>query len=95
MPRHHRSRRNPLSSTIENVDQILNRQSPTISDAFEGFAEFQSLFRMHADESAIGFREFLSIRLNRGRFENLGDIFVSCDSFQSQFRLPGGLSGLC
>ncbi len=49
---------------------------------------------MDADEAAIGFREVLSLNGHRLAVEKLGHVFVGRDSFELQFRIPCGLSGL-
>ena len=48
---------------------------------------------MNADEAAIGICELLPLCGNRLSVEELGHIFVGRDSFESQFRIPCGLSG--
>ncbi len=49
---------------------------------------------MDADEAAIRFRELLPLCGNRLGVEELGHDFVDHDSFESQFRIPCGMSGL-
>ena len=49
---------------------------------------------MDTDETVIRFSESLPLYGNRFIIEKLGHVFVCLNSFESQFRVPCGLSGL-